>query len=424
MMAIWMLSVVLLTAWLGMAAACGETALRALGRQARWPWLAALATGFGWPVGAALIRWIAPSAEALASSSRLPSFQVVPSMTATVGAWPARTNLVLVLLWAVGTAVVSVRALRALALLRRIRLAATPAVVDGIPVLVSETVGPAVVGVIGPQVLLPHGLLALERPLRRLVLQHEAEHCRARDQWIVVGSTAALSLMPWNVPLWWIARRARLAMEIDCDARVLASGADAGLYGRLLLFIAQRQMVTRLAPMLAASTSHLERRIIAMRAFPSRWSRLRLTLALAGAAIGVVAACTSRVGDDATNPRTPAVSSTVGREAAAPVRVGADQPMREFQVEQQVRMIPEAANVPYPDALRSAKVEGEVLAQFVVDADGSYAPGTLKILKSSHPLFTTAVSNALPTMHFVPAEIGGRKVRQLVQQPFTFAMAR
>ena len=39
-------------------------------------------------------------------------------------------------------------------------------------------------------------------------------------------------------------------------------------------------------------------------------------------------------------------------------------------------------------------------------------------------LFVQSVKNALPNMKFIPAELAGRKVRQLVQQPFTFSITR
>jgi len=104
--------------------------------------------------------------------------------------------------------------------------------------------------------------------------------------------------------------------------------------------------------------------------------------------------------------------------------VNTDQPFFEFQVEKQVQQIPGTGNLRYPDMLRSANVEGEVLAQFVVDTTGHYESGTFKVLKSSHDLFTAAVKNALPQMRFYPAEVGGRKVKQLVQQPFTFSLQK
>jgi protein TonB len=102
----------------------------------------------------------------------------------------------------------------------------------------------------------------------------------------------------------------------------------------------------------------------------------------------------------------------------------ADQTYFEFQVEKQVAQIPGSVNLRYPDMLRSANVEGEVLAQFVVDTTGRVERGSIKILKSSHDLFTNAVQQALNTARYYPAEIGGRKVKQLVQQPFNFTLTR
>ena len=104
--------------------------------------------------------------------------------------------------------------------------------------------------------------------------------------------------------------------------------------------------------------------------------------------------------------------------------VQSDQPYFEFQVEKPVVPAPGSTSPRYPDMLRQAGVEGEVLAQFVVDTTGRAEPNTLKILKSSHDLFIQSVKNALPQMKFIPAEVGGRKVKQLVQQPFTFSISK
>ena len=104
--------------------------------------------------------------------------------------------------------------------------------------------------------------------------------------------------------------------------------------------------------------------------------------------------------------------------------VQSDQPYFEFQVEKPVVPAPGSVSPRYPDMLRQAGVEGEVLAQFVVDTTGKAEPGSLKILKSSHDMFVQSVKNALPQMKFIPAEVGGRKVKQLVQQPFTFSISK
>jgi protein TonB len=96
----------------------------------------------------------------------------------------------------------------------------------------------------------------------------------------------------------------------------------------------------------------------------------------------------------------------------------------EHTVEKPVIALGDGARPRYPDLLRSAGVEGEVLAQFVVDTTGHVEPGSIRVLRSAHALFAQAVERALPQARFIPAEAGGRRVRQLVQQPFAFAIAR
>ncbi|MBY0489859.1 MAG: energy transducer TonB [Gemmatimonadaceae bacterium] len=107
-----------------------------------------------------------------------------------------------------------------------------------------------------------------------------------------------------------------------------------------------------------------------------------------------------------------------------PVIQNADQPYFDFQVEKPVVMAPGTQGPAYPDMLRTAGIEGTVLAQFVVDTTGRADMGTFKALKSDNDLFTSAVKNALQRMRFLPAEVGGRKVKQLVQQPFQFSLNR
>jgi protein TonB len=49
---------------------------------------------------------------------------------------------------------------------------------------------------------------------------------------------------------------------------------------------------------------------------------------------------------------------------------------------------------------------------------------SFKVVRATHDLFATAVRNALPGMRFYPAELGDRKVRQVVQQPFAFTIRK
>ena len=75
----------------------------------------------------------------------------------------------------------------------------------------------------------------------------------------------ALIAMPWNVALWWQLMRLRVAVELDCDARVLRD-ADARSYGDLLLEVARprRRLALMGATAFAERASQLERRIRAI----------------------------------------------------------------------------------------------------------------------------------------------------------------
>jgi protein TonB len=118
------------------------------------------------------------------------------------------------------------------------------------------------------------------------------------------------------------------------------------------------------------------------------------------------------------------VAGGTGKEGDTGKEAGAEHgPYMDFQVETVVEKI--GGDAPeYPSSLRDSGVEGEVLAQFVVGENGRYEGGTLKILKSSNPAFTAAVKDALPRMRFSAAQIGGKKVAQLVQMPFQFHLKK
>jgi protein TonB len=76
----------------------------------------------------------------------------------------------------------------------------------------------------------------------------------------------------------------------------------------------------------------------------------------------------------------------------------------------------------YPDALKSVGVQGNVVMRFIVGTDGRVEPGSIQAVSSPHKLFSDAVRSALLNTRYRPAEAGGQKVRQLVEQVFTFKL--
>ena len=71
--------------------------------------------------------------------------------------------------------------------------------------------------------------------------------------------------MPWNPALWWLVRRLCLAVELDCDNRVVKALGDAPAYGELLLKVAQAaNRGPRLQPAFLGGMGSLERRLTAL----------------------------------------------------------------------------------------------------------------------------------------------------------------
>lgn len=162
---------------------------------------------------------------------------------------------------------------------------------DETRVLIAGDVGPAVVGAIQPRIIIPQWTLSLESNTRRLMLRHETEHVRARDPLLLFGATLVLVVFPWNPMLWALVARLRLAIEIDCDRRVLAAADEPLEYGRLLLMVSARPAVRLpLAASLTERRSLLERRIKAMTSTTPRHPRLLSAACIAIALVAVTAA--------------------------------------------------------------------------------------------------------------------------------------
>lgn len=74
----------------------------------------------------------------------------------------------------------------------------------------------------------------------------------------------------------------------------------------------------------------------------------------------------------------------------------------------------------YPESLRQSGIDGHVLVQFTVDTAGRVDPASIRVLASTHELFTRAVRDALVQFRFIPAEVGDRRVPMLAEMPFEF----
>lgn len=127
---------------------------------------------------------------------------------------------------------------------------------------------------------------------------------------------------------------------------------------------------------------------------------------------------------DFTARRAPALVGGSG-EGRSPGSLGSGEGVfTAVQVEKAVAVRPGSPTPIYPEMLRSNAVAGSVRMRFVVDSAGRVDFARLTVLHSDHLLFTRAVEAALRRMRYLPAEVGGRPVAQLVEQTFAFELHR
>ena len=103
---------------------------------------------------------------------------------------------------------------------------------------------------------------------------------------------------------------------------------------------------------------------------------------------------------------------------------GGDSVLSVLQVDSVATRYLDSAAPAYPPDLLSKNIEGAVYTEYIVDTTGYADTASLVIVRSTHPEFTQAVREALPYMRFRPAKVGNQKVRQLVEQQFTFKIRR
>jgi len=96
--------------------------------------------------------------------------------------------------------------------------------------------------------------------------------------------------------------------------------------------------------------------------------------------------------------------------------------MEESLVDRAPRLLPGAPDPRYPNSLRSSGMSGQVVVRFVIDTLGRAELGSLTTVEATHVLFAESVREALGRFRFTPGEAAGRKVRTMVQIPFTFAL--
>ena len=298
-----LLRVALSSVLLALGALAAERALREVGRSGRGVWLVALMASAGVTLllaagGSLPLTVPRAMVDAVALSGAQPSGGLEPFAIREPSGWSG-----LLVTWVVSSTTLLLGLALASVLLERRLGDAVRSRIEGVDVLVTERLGPAVAGLLRPRIVVPAWLHDLSPRQQRLVVRHEAEHAAAGDHALSLAGVALCCIVPWNPFAWYQLHRLRLAIELDCDARVLGAEAGArGDYGRLLIDVAERMARgTPLATALIHPRSFLERRI---RMLTQRSKRPIQAVGWAlGAMVLVVAACAD--GDEPTMPDGP-----------------------------------------------------------------------------------------------------------------------
>jgi beta-lactamase regulating signal transducer with metallopeptidase domain len=281
----WMAYAALCAALIALVAWSVDHLLAALRRPRRILWLAAIAASVLMPIALSLRPHMLSAGPQPAPSADV----VAPDASAETTPDSNRADVVLLSAWALASGVFALVLLvahrRTTAALAECR----EATIAGSSAFVSNDFGPAVIGVLRRHIVVPSWTLGLPEDEQRLVVAHELEHARSADPLLALAGVSAAVIMPWNPALWWQLSRLRLAIELDCDARVIARKAgDAIAYSRLLVAVGERALATR-QPVLAMSRSRssLARRFDAL--LRRDTIRPRRAIALSLLAAGTVA---------------------------------------------------------------------------------------------------------------------------------------
>ena len=299
MIAAWMAYALVIALLVSVAALAAERIAILRRLPSRWVWVSALLLSILLPV--LFASQGAGSAEPAKTLAALATNEAPPMYARSPIAWVGGDAVVVarrvpIDTWLLaGWTTMSVLALAILAmgwiqLNRRLR-SAVAGELNGVSVAITHDVGPAVVGIVRPRIVIPGWLLQQDAATQAIALAHEREHVRANDIRVLGGALVIAVLLPWNLPIWWQLRRLRFAMEVDCDARVLRAGQSLSSYSTVLLNVATHLVPLRAAAAgLSESGSSLEKRIRIMHTpLRQRWRLLVAFMGSCSAALVAVA---------------------------------------------------------------------------------------------------------------------------------------
>ena len=295
------------------------------------------------------------------------------------------------------------------------------------------------------------------------VLAHERGHIRLRHSWDVLLVDTLTALQWFNPAMWMLRQDLRAIHEYEADGAVLSQGFNARQYQYLLITKAASIGGYSIANGISHST--LKNRIHMMLHKESRRSHLLKLLALVpivGTAMALNAetvtdyqyqtphkkqiikkgkkAATIKadggneivVIERTVTPQNTECNATLSEREPVEMPNGmeVDKTKKAFDVVEQMPQYPGgpaalmqflAQNIRYPEAAHKAGIQGRVIANFVVEKDGSITEG--RIVKSVSPELDAEALRVINSMpNWIPGMQNGEAVRVKYTIPVTFQL--
>jgi TonB family protein len=272
-------------------------------------------------------------------------------------------------------------------------------------------VEPGIVGIWQPVLLWPKALgTSLTDEEVESIIAHEVSHVERHDNLFASLHTVATTLFWFHPLIWWIGARLMSERERACDERVLALGQQPAAYAASILKTCEFCIASPHANVSCATGGDLNRRITRiMKHKPSIPLSPVKRIAFVVAALAMFIA-----------PIGAGISSSRLTAERANVEQGND-----------IEVHRPGGNVTSPRLLREVKphyserakqeqVQGEVLMECVVKADGTV--GEIKVVKKLHPDLDQAAMDAASQWLFEPGKRDGKPVNVLVTIAMTFTL--
>ena len=286
------------------------------------------------------------------------------------------------------------------------------------------SIEPGVIGIRRPVLIWPQHLTAgLTDTQIEAIVGHEVCHIVRRDNMLALVQIVVNAVF-WFYPLvWWIGARLVDERERACDERVLAAGQRPGTYAESILKTCQLCIASPVVNVPGVTGGDLKQRIVRIvKNEPARPLDARRKTALLVAALVLlllptaagVSACVPRRSDEA-----PKEAQVVPVQAPSPDDDReVNRPGRNITTPRLIR----EAKPKYTARAIQEKVQGEVLMECVVKADGTV--GDKKVVKALHPDLDQAALDAAAQWVFEPGTRDGKPVNVLVTITMTFTLKK